>query len=138
MKTKLELPTILWKGRTRQPEIIIWKNRKTSHVHWSIYTLDNDYVLSEMMRKQLNGNGTEGITKLGELFSEVRVDPNASRKAEQWSSMRWGSAKFVPHAYAEKLAVYMAERFIEAMEYCARNQEQILKDWDEDWIKLKE
>lgn len=130
MKTKLELPTILWKGRVRQPEIIIWKNRKTSHVHWSIYTLDNDYVLSEVMGQQLNEGGSEAVKKLGELFNEVRDDPTASRMAEQWSCMRWGSAKFVPHAYAEKLAAYIAERFIEAMEYCSRNQEKILEDWD--------
>lgn len=131
MKTKLELPTITWRGRVRQPEIIIWKNRKTSHVHWSIYTLDNDYVLSEVMGQQLNEDGPEAVKKLGELFNEVRNDPDASNKAEQWSCMRWGYARYVPHAYAENLAGYMADRFVEAMEYCARNEAAILKDWGE-------
>lgn len=132
MKTKVELPWILWRGRKLQPEIVITKNRKTSHVRWSIYTMDNDYVLSET---------------LASLFLDVAVrekpflpyrDWRRDRRSELSPSsylqgcLRWGGGRYLPHEMAESIAAIVAEIYVIAMEHCAKHQEAILAEW-EDW-----
>lgn len=137
MKTKLELPTINWRGIHREPQITIWTHRVTCGVRWSIYTLDVDFVLSEEIRKHLNSRATESLDEMCSMFDrEVRKNPKASLRAFWQGSLAWGSANYVTPEFAKHASEYMAEKFIAAMEHCAKNQEKILKEWEE-WSNPK-